>query len=133
MKLQIITLAAKLLVLNPAEQTLGLIVRYVFSLARYDLNYDVRDRARVLSSLLAGVGSPVLTPEDGITPFEERGGVVLRSEQVKVVLFNGKTNATDDEHAGTCKQNPSFQYFSILYILFRTFQYDNRSPWCHCR
>ncbi|KAJ3811520.1 adaptin N terminal region-domain-containing protein [Lentinula aff. lateritia] len=98
-KLQIITLAAKLLVLDPAEQTLGLIAQYVFSLARYDLNYDVRDRARVLSSLLAGVGSPVLTPDDGITPFEERGGVVLRSEQVKVVLFNGKTNVTDDEHA----------------------------------
>lgn len=114
-KLQIITLAAKLSVLNPAEQTLGLIARYIFSLARYDLNYDVRDRARVLSSLLTGVGSPVLTPDDGITPFEERGGVVLRSEQVKVVLFNGKTNVTDDEHTGTYEQNSSFQYFLILY------------------
>ncbi|KAJ4001374.1 adaptin N terminal region-domain-containing protein [Lentinula boryana] len=96
-KLQIITLAAKLLVLSPADQTLALLNRYVFSLARYDLNFDVRDRARVLSSLLAGITSTSLTSDDGATPLEERGGVVLRSEQVKVILFNGKANITNNE------------------------------------
>ncbi|KAJ3742155.1 adaptin N terminal region-domain-containing protein [Lentinula detonsa] len=96
-KLQIITLAAKLLVLSPADQTLALLNRYVFSLARYDLNFDVRDRARMLSSLLAGITSTSLTSDDGTTPLEERGGVVLRSEQVKVILFNGKANITNDE------------------------------------
>ncbi|KAJ3717651.1 adaptin N terminal region-domain-containing protein [Lentinula guzmanii] len=96
-KLQIITLAAKLLVLSPADQTLALLNRYVFSLARYDLNFDVRDRARMLSSLLAGITSTSLTSDDGTTPLEERGGVVLRSEQVKVILFNGKTNTTNNE------------------------------------
>ncbi|KAJ3983109.1 adaptin N terminal region-domain-containing protein [Lentinula detonsa] len=96
-KLQIITLAAKLLVLSPADQTLALLNRYVFSLARYDLNFDVRDRARMLSSLLAGITSTSLTSDDGTTPLEERGGVVLRSEQVKVILFNGKANITNNE------------------------------------
>ncbi|KAJ3781899.1 adaptin N terminal region-domain-containing protein [Lentinula aff. detonsa] len=96
-KLQIITLAAKLLVLSPADQTLALLNRYVFSLARYDLNFDVRDRARMLSSLLAGITSTSLTSDDGTTPLEERGGVVLRSEQVKVILFNGKANTTNNE------------------------------------
>ncbi|KAF9065321.1 adaptin N terminal region-domain-containing protein [Rhodocollybia butyracea] len=101
-KLQIITLAAKLLVLNPTDQTLILLNRYVFLLARYDSNYDVRDRARVLSSLLLGVAPSILASYDEIIPAEERGGVVLRNEQVKVVLFNGKANISvsdNTEHA----------------------------------
>ncbi|KAJ4488147.1 adaptin N terminal region-domain-containing protein [Lentinula aciculospora] len=97
-KLQITTLAAKLLVLCPADQTVGLLNQYVLSLARYDRNYDVRDRARVLSSLLAGVAPSALTSNDLITPFEEKGGVVLRSEQVKVVLFDGKASVASDNH-----------------------------------
>ena len=55
MKLQTVTLAAKLLVLSPADRTLTLLARYVLTLARYDLDYDVRDRARTLGALLAGV------------------------------------------------------------------------------
>ncbi|KAF8659046.1 hypothetical protein AX16_001919 [Volvariella volvacea WC 439] len=94
-KLQIVTLAAKLFVLSPLDKTLDLLTRYVFSLARYDLNYDVRDRARMLSSLLAGItpGAPV----NGIAPIEERGGVVLRREQIRLVLFEGKSNIIQDE------------------------------------
>ena len=42
MKLQALTLAAKLLVLSPADRTIGLLTRYVLSLARYDQNFDVR-------------------------------------------------------------------------------------------
>ena len=37
-KLQILTLAAKLLVLNPSDRTIGLLNRYIFSLARYNLD-----------------------------------------------------------------------------------------------
>lgn len=69
----------------------------MFSLARYDLNYDVRDRARMLTSLLAGL-SPTLNGDDAQ---EDQGGVVLRREQVRVVLFEGKTGVIDDEfHIG---------------------------------
>ncbi|KAF8905058.1 adaptin N terminal region-domain-containing protein [Gymnopilus junonius] len=90
-KLQVVTLAAKLFVLSPADRTIGLLTSYVFSLARYDANYDVRDRGRMLSSLLAGIGLHI----NGIEG-EERSGVVLRREQVKLVLFEGKSGTADE-------------------------------------
>lgn len=93
MKLQTVTLAAKLLVLCPSDRTLGLLNRYVLSLARYDLNFDVRDRARMLGSLLSGVTSVLHSDEDG---HEDQGGVVLRREQVKMVLFEGKQDVSLD-------------------------------------
>lgn len=85
------TLASKLLVLSPEDRTLKLLARYVLNLARYDQNYDVRDRARMMASLLSGVIPQVANGTDA----EERGGVVLRSEQVKMVLFDGKSNVAD--------------------------------------
>ncbi|THH13958.1 hypothetical protein EUX98_g9663 [Antrodiella citrinella] len=98
-KLQTITLSAKLLVLNPTDRTLGLLSRYVLSLARYDLNFDVRDRARSIASLLAGVTntssmSPYPDEENGYE--EKHAGVVLRREQVRMVLFEGKQDVTED-------------------------------------
>ncbi|KDQ14349.1 hypothetical protein BOTBODRAFT_132529 [Botryobasidium botryosum FD-172 SS1] len=85
-KLQTLNLTSKLLTLAPTHTTLQLLARYVFTLARYDLDYDVRDRGRMLNTLLAGLGT-------GITNIEEEGrlgGVVLRREQVHLVLFEGK-------------------------------------------
>lgn len=93
-KLQIVTLAAKLLVLSPSDRTIGLLNRYVFSLARYDLNYDVRDRGRMLGALLTGVNSNIYGENDDLR--EEVGGVVLRREQVRMVLFEGKASPADD-------------------------------------
>ncbi|CAF0992492.1 unnamed protein product [Adineta ricciae] len=49
-KHQILNLAAKLYVMN-AKQT-HLLVQYVFNLAKYDTNYDTRDKARLLRALL---------------------------------------------------------------------------------
>ena len=95
-----ITLAAKLLVLASEDTKIGLLVRYVFSLARYDSSFDVRDRARMLSSLLSGV-SPSLHLQNGDLGTSEegdvlgQGGVVLRKEQVRVVLFEGKLNVQE--------------------------------------
>jgi AP-3 complex subunit beta len=88
-KLQAVTLAAKLLVLSPANGTLIQLAKYVFALARYDRNYDVRDRGRMLQQLLAGV-----VPSIAATDAEDVGGVVLRRAQVRVVLFEGKTIAS---------------------------------------
>jgi len=84
-KLQIVTLAAKLLILSPADRTLVLLSQYVFSLARYDTSYDIRDRAKMITSLLSGVLPSLFSGSQ-----EERGGVVLRREQVLLVLFEGK-------------------------------------------
>jgi Vesicle coat complex, various subunits len=95
-KLQIITLAAKLFVLCPTDRRLELLKRYVFSLARYDLNYDVRDRARMVAALLAGLAPTPLMNGEEISE-GKRGGVVLRREQVKLVLFEGKGGDVDVE------------------------------------
>jgi AP-3 complex subunit beta len=50
-KYQILTLSAKLTCLNPGHETISLLNQYVLNLARYDQNYDIRDRARLLRSL----------------------------------------------------------------------------------
>ncbi|KAH9846240.1 adaptin N terminal region-domain-containing protein [Lenzites betulinus] len=93
-KLQVVTLAAKLLVLSPADRTIGLLYRYTLSLAQYDLDYDVRDRARMLRALLAGVTAGLYGEADDER--EDVGGVVLRREQIKVVLFEGKMSPSED-------------------------------------
>ncbi|KAM7534716.1 hypothetical protein Aperf_G00000107158 [Anoplocephala perfoliata] len=49
-KLQVLNLAAKLCIVNP-KQTL-LIAQYVFTLAKYDQNYDIRDRSRMFRALI---------------------------------------------------------------------------------
>ena len=43
-KLQILSLAVKLILTNPAQTTL--LTQYVLNLAKYDMNYDIRDKAR---------------------------------------------------------------------------------------
>jgi AP-3 complex subunit beta len=88
-KLQAVTLAAKLLVLSPTNGTLIQLAKYVFALARYDCNYDVRDRGRMLQQLLVGV-----VPNMAATDAQDVGGVVLRRAQVRVVLFEGKAIAS---------------------------------------
>ncbi|WVR03787.1 hypothetical protein IAU60_000782 [Kwoniella sp. DSM 27419] len=107
-KLQILTLAAKLLVLSPTTVPLNQMSSYLFTLARYDAHYDVRDRARFLHALLRGVkdeknpmlangqdGSPQDRAENESDDEEkDMGGVILRREQVKVVLL-GKRGISD--------------------------------------
>lgn len=88
-KLQILNLAAKLLTLDPSHGTVGLLNRYILSQARYDADFDVRDRARMLSALLSGVAG--LQRGD----LEESAGVILRQAQVSMVLFEGKRDSPD--------------------------------------
>jgi len=88
-KLQAVTLAAKLLVLSPANGTLIQLAKYVFALARYDRNYDVRDRGRMLQQLLVGV-----VPNIVATDAQDVCGVVLRRAQMRVVLVEGKAIAS---------------------------------------
>lgn len=49
-KLQIINLAVKLHVSNSKQ--VGLLVQYILNLAKYDMNYDIRDRARYFRTLI---------------------------------------------------------------------------------
>ena len=74
--------------LNPANTTFQLLGRYALTLARYDQDYDVRDRARLVASLLVGVVPNILGNGEGDEG--DHGGVILRREQVKMVLFENK-------------------------------------------
>jgi AP-3 complex subunit beta len=49
-KLQVLNLAVKLYLTNPSQTEL--LCQYVFNLARYDQNYDIRDRARFLKQFI---------------------------------------------------------------------------------
>ncbi|XP_060597112.1 AP-3 complex subunit beta-2-like [Ruditapes philippinarum] len=53
-KLQILNLGAKLMITN-SKQT-KLLCQYVFNLAKYDQNYDIRDRSRFLRALVLPIG-----------------------------------------------------------------------------
>lgn len=54
-KLQALNLASKLYLVNPRQTKL--IAQYVFNLAKYDQNYDIRDRVRFLRQLVMGDGT----------------------------------------------------------------------------
>lgn len=80
--------------LSPTTPLLLQLSQYLFTLARYDQDYDIRDRARFLGALQRGIkdekAGVVKDQED-----EDVGGVVLRREQVKVVLLAQRGNAED--------------------------------------
>ncbi|KAI9280476.1 adaptin N terminal region-domain-containing protein [Sporodiniella umbellata] len=77
-KLQIITLSAKLICLDPEHPALILLNQYLFGLARYDVDYDVRDRARFLR---------VLT----ITQGEEKAGLSALKQNLKEIILSNKS------------------------------------------
>jgi hypothetical protein len=53
-KYQIVNLAAKTALTHPDSKQVQLLLEYVLELARYDADYDLRDRARLLRHLLLG-------------------------------------------------------------------------------
>ena len=55
-KLQVVNLSVKLYLTNPAQTKL--ISQYVFNLAKFDQNYDLRDRARFIKAILFPHGEP---------------------------------------------------------------------------
>lgn len=124
-KLQILTLAAKVLVTADVTPQLIQMTQYLLALARYDADYDVRDRSRFFSGLLRGVKNSrtgtkgdassngddkdaalqqTETTEDDEE--EEMSGVVLRREQIRVILLGMRAPdvpnaATSDFEVGT--------------------------------
>jgi AP-3 complex subunit beta len=73
-KLQTLNVAAKLYIFYSALaepetaaaeaktlfNTIGLLLQYVFNLAKYDLNYDIRDRSRLMRKILLETQTPFL-------------------------------------------------------------------------
>ncbi|CED84163.1 Vesicle coat complex AP-3, beta subunit [Phaffia rhodozyma] len=112
-KLALLTLSSKLLLLLSAPSALQnqveLLSSHLFSLARYDGSYDVRDRSRFLKSLvrgltLAGKEAGTKQDEDQDDEGEGRGGVILRREQVALVLGGGRV-AGSSVHEQDLSQN----------------------------
>lgn len=58
-KLQVMNLAVKLYITNP-DQT-SLLCQYIFNLARYDQNYDIRDKARLLKHFVPATNNSRIT------------------------------------------------------------------------
>jgi AP-3 complex subunit beta len=54
-KIQILNLGSKLYLTNP-QQTSQLF-DYILTLSKYDMSYDVRDKARVMRSMLFGTSN----------------------------------------------------------------------------
>ncbi|KAM7350501.1 adaptor related protein complex 3 subunit ruby isoform 2-T3 [Cochliomyia hominivorax] len=75
-KLQVLNLSVKLYLTNP-QQT-SLLCQYVFTLARYDTNYDIRDRARFLKQFI----------------FPSNGKSNVLSEAAKKVFLSAKPAPT---------------------------------------
>lgn len=106
MKLQVLNLAVKLYLTNP-QQTETL-CRYLFSLARYDENYDIRDRARFLK--------PFIFPSNGET---------ILSKQAKRVFLSAKPAPSLVSHYG----REQFQLGSLAhYLNSRTTGYHDLPP-----
>lgn len=98
------TLASKLLVLSPTTALLLQLSQYLFALARYDQDYGIRDRARFLNALLRGVkDEQAAAKDDEADEAEDVGGVVLRREQVKVVLLSQRSLA--GERSSTARED----------------------------
>lgn len=57
-------LSVKLFITNPEQTTL--LCQYIFNLARYDQNYDIRDRARLLRHFVIGRDGVINSKADRI-------------------------------------------------------------------
>lgn len=81
-KLQVLNLAVKLILNNP-QQT-ALLTQHVFNLARYDANYDVRDRARFLKPFTTG---------------DEKSSILLRNAK-KIFLATKPAPQIENRYTG---------------------------------
>jgi AP-3 complex subunit beta len=98
-------LAAKLLVICPTAKPIHALTTYIFNLARYDEDWDVRDRSRFLRVLLRSIFQTSTADDiegNGLPDSEEGdvGGVVLRREQIRMVLLAAKETVASETGAG---------------------------------
>ncbi|CAN7998896.1 unnamed protein product [Ixodes hexagonus] len=93
-KLQTLNLASKLYLINPKQTKL--ITQYVFSLAKYDQNYDIRDRVRFLRQLVMPQG------ETGTTLSKHAKKFLLASKPAPVL--QSKFEDRDQYQMGSLSQ-----------------------------
>ncbi|KAK4688402.1 AP-3 complex subunit beta, partial [Tremellales sp. Uapishka_1] len=125
-KLQILTLASKLLVLSSSAQ-LVLISQYLFQLARYDSDYDLRDRSRFLHALLKGIRDE---KDSSVDDEEEHdvGGVILRREQIKLVIFGNGPSSSNADVGGS--HGDAFEVATMSRVMKKKLKgYERVSEW----
>ncbi|KAJ3057314.1 AP-3 complex subunit beta-1 [Rhizophlyctis rosea] len=83
-KLQVLNLGAKLVTVDPTDVNL-LLFGYVLNLARFDLDYDIRDRARCIRALVYEPVKRMRTSDDG-----ETMSTPLLAAQLKNILLGSK-------------------------------------------
>uniref|UniRef100_A0A1I8H524 AP-3 complex subunit beta n=1 Tax=Macrostomum lignano TaxID=282301 RepID=A0A1I8H524_9PLAT len=98
-KLQIVNLAAKLCVCNPKQARL--LAQYVLNLAKYDQNYDIRDRSRFLR--------PLVLPDPSVAE-----PTLLAGKRVKKILLAPKPAP---EVQSRFAENSPFQLGSLSHLL----------------
>ena len=102
-KLQIINLGAKLYSLKPTDQILSLLCEYVLNLARYDLNYDIRDRARFLRGLVLTNGQDTTSNNGEIEEAQSSDSVknsILRENLKQILLCEKEAPSEESPSAG---------------------------------
>lgn len=98
-KLQALNLAAKLLLSIDKEEKkdlhekITLLSNYIFSLAKYDLNYDVRDRGRFLKQLISDeqLSKEILVSQ---CQLKKQNSVFSGTSKTRIFFANGQTAAS---------------------------------------
>jgi len=72
--------------MNPSHETISLLNQYVLNLARYDLNYDMRDRARLLRSLTLPSSAHLQQLNDSTSVLQTHLKQILLSDKEPPVL-----------------------------------------------
>ncbi|XP_058109641.1 AP3-complex subunit beta-A isoform X2 [Magnolia sinica] len=93
-KHQILNTATKVVLCAQGEDlyTFKRVLNYVLELAKYDVNYDIRDRARVINKLLS-CHLASQCKEEGTPDLLENAGL---QQEIAERIFSGKTKATSD-------------------------------------
>ncbi|CAG8508232.1 2712_t:CDS:10 [Ambispora gerdemannii] len=87
-KLQTLNLGAKLVSFHPNNPTIKLLFQYILNLARYDLDYDIRDRARLLRGLILLDGNKENSNygEENLEEKNESKSAILTDNLKKILL-----------------------------------------------
>ncbi|KAI9197460.1 adaptin N terminal region-domain-containing protein [Polychytrium aggregatum] len=113
-KLQILNLGAKLVVstVQAADKAVSTVIKkimeYVLTLARFDANYEIRDRARFLRSLLAGV----MSEGDAVAGASE--GAILGRKLREIILSTKAIPVTESPYLA---RGDRFQLGSLAFVL----------------
>lgn len=104
-KMQILNLSMKLYISNP-DQT-ALLCQYTVNLAKYDPNYDIRDKARFLKAFLIRNDGVVNSKIDMIFLASKPAGAIQSTEGQKQFLLGSLAHYVKEETNGY-KPLPSF-------------------------